>query len=182
MSPRRNGAASWWRARRHGRAVALHGNERLTTRRARVERRTAYTARLHQARLAEDREVLGDTGGREPQAVGDLGRGARRVEVGDLEREPGMAFLQMGDQFLALSESEHGPADRVRHFGLVVDDKEAVRRALRDEGVTILPGPRLDFLDPWGNRVQVVDYRDIRFTKTPQVLGAMGLGGLSKRS
>jgi lactoylglutathione lyase len=103
-------------------------------------------------------------------------------ELHGIDREPGMAFLDMGDQFLALSEGEHGPPDRVRHFGLVVDDKEAVREALKANGVTILPGRFLDFLDPWGNRYQVVDYGDIEFTKTPEVLESMGLEGLRKRS
>jgi lactoylglutathione lyase len=102
-------------------------------------------------------------------------------ELGPIEREPGMAFIQMGDQFIALSEGRRQPPDDGRHFGLVVDDKEAARAALAAVGVEVRPGPRLDFLDPWGNLVQVVDYRDIRFVKTPQVLEAMGLGGLGKR-
>jgi lactoylglutathione lyase len=88
---------------------------------------------------------------------------------------PGMAFIDMGDQFLALSEDrEQGPDDG-RHFGLVVDDKAAVRATLEAEGVDIEPGPRLDFRDPWGNRVEIVDYRDIQFTKAPTVLDGMGL-------
>jgi catechol 2,3-dioxygenase-like lactoylglutathione lyase family enzyme len=118
------------------------------------------------------------------------------LEVGDLEealdfygrifdfqlrgRVPGMAFVDMGDQFLALSEGRHGPPDAGRHFGLVVDDKEAVRRALEQEGVEIRPGRGLDFLDPWGNQVQVVDYRDIQFSKTNRVLSGMGLDSLEK--
>jgi catechol 2,3-dioxygenase-like lactoylglutathione lyase family enzyme len=94
---------------------------------------------------------------------------------------PGMAFIDMGDQFLALSEDrEQGPDDG-RHFGLVVDDKEAVRAALEEAGVDIEPGRRLDFRDPWGNRVEIVDYRDIQFTKTPAVLAGMGLDELDKR-
>jgi catechol 2,3-dioxygenase-like lactoylglutathione lyase family enzyme len=119
------------------------------------------------------------------------------LEVGDLEaalafygsifelrlrgREPGMAFVDMGDQFIALSAGRSDPPDGARHFGLVVDDKEAVRAALERAGVRIEPGRRLDFRDPWGNRVQVVDYRDIQFTKTPAVLDGMGLDGLDKR-
>ena len=71
--------------------------------------------------------------------------------------------------------------DDGRHFGLVVDDKDAVRAALEEAGVEIEPGRRLDFRDPWGNRVEIVDYRDIQFTKTPAVLGGMGLEGLEKR-
>src|SRR3954471_1862056 len=94
---------------------------------------------------------------------------------------PGMAFVDIGDQFLALSEGrEQGPDDG-RHFGLVVDDKEAVRALLEAEGVEIEPGRRLDFRDPWGNRVEIVDYRDIQFTKTPAVLEGMGID-LEKRA
>jgi catechol 2,3-dioxygenase-like lactoylglutathione lyase family enzyme len=93
---------------------------------------------------------------------------------------PGMAFIDMGDQFLALSEDrEQGPDDG-RHFGLVVDDKDAVRAALEAAGVDIVPGRRLDFRDPWGNRVEIVDYRDIQFTQAPEVLAGMGID-LSKR-
>jgi lactoylglutathione lyase len=91
-----------------------------------------------------------------------------------------MAFLDMGDQFIALSEAEHGPPDEIRHFGLVVDDKEAVRAALADAGAEVLPGRFLDFRDPWGNHIQVVDYRDIQYTKSPEMLDAMGLGALEK--
>jgi lactoylglutathione lyase len=95
-------------------------------------------------------------------------------------RGPGMAFVDMGDQFINLTESRGGEPDAERHFGLVVDDKDAVRAALRDAGVEVLPGRFLDFRDPWGNRVQIVDYRDIQFAKTPAVLRAMGLDGLDK--
>ena len=118
------------------------------------------------------------------------------LEVGDLEealafygrffdftlrgRVRGMAFLDMGDQFLALGEGRAQPADEHRHFGLVVDDLEATRQALEEGGVEILPGRGLDFLDPWGNRVQVVDYRDVQFSKTAAVLRGMGLDGLEK--
>jgi lactoylglutathione lyase len=94
---------------------------------------------------------------------------------------PGMAFIDMGDQFLALSEGREQPSDDERHFGLVVDDKEAVRKALLAGGVEVLPGRRLDFRDPWGNRVEIVDYRDIQFTKAPPVIAAMELEGLEKR-
>jgi len=89
----------------------------------------------------------------------------------------------MGDQFLNLTEGRSQPADQTRHFGLVVDDKEeATRAVLHEAGAEILPGHRLDFRDPWGNRVQVVDYRDIKFTKAPTVLLGMGLDGLDKRA
>jgi lactoylglutathione lyase len=92
-----------------------------------------------------------------------------------------MAFVDMGDQFIALSAGRRQPPDEARHFGLVVDDKEGARVALQAAGVQVPDAGSLDFLDPWGNHVQVVDYRDIQFTKAPQVLRAMGGGDLSKR-
>jgi catechol 2,3-dioxygenase-like lactoylglutathione lyase family enzyme len=92
-----------------------------------------------------------------------------------------MAFLDMGDQFIALSSGRTAGPDRARHFGLVVDDKEAVRAALADAGIETVGGVGLNFRDPWGNLLQVVDYRDIQFTKAPGVLSGMGLDGLEKR-
>jgi extradiol dioxygenase family protein len=116
--------------------------------------------------------------------VGDLDQAVRFYgeifQLRGIDREPGMAFIDMGDQFLALSERRDREPDTARHFGLVVDDKPAVRAALEARGVEIAPGPRLNFRDPWGNLIQVVDYRDIQFTKAPQVIEAMGLGGLQK--
>jgi predicted enzyme related to lactoylglutathione lyase len=113
------------------------------------------------------------------------------LEVGDIEEAlafygaffelhlrgvvPGMAFVDMGDQFLALSQGRRQAPDEHRHFGLVVDDKAAVRAELEAAGVEILPGRGLDFLDPWGNRVEIVDYRDVQFTKADSVLAGMGL-------
>jgi lactoylglutathione lyase len=91
-----------------------------------------------------------------------------------------MAFLDAGDQFIALSAGRRQGGDDSRHFGLVVDDSGAVREALDREGVAILPGRGLDFLDPWGNRVQVVQYDEIQFTKTTAPLRKLGLGGLAK--
>jgi catechol 2,3-dioxygenase-like lactoylglutathione lyase family enzyme len=90
-------------------------------------------------------------------------------------RSRGAAFIDMGDQFLALMEARSDGPDRVRHFGLVVDDKEATRRALEAAGVEIRPGRGLDFLDPWGNFVQVVQYDEVQFTKAESVLRGMGL-------
>jgi catechol 2,3-dioxygenase-like lactoylglutathione lyase family enzyme len=117
--------------------------------------------------------------------VGDLEAAlefyGRIFDLKVLEREPGMAFIEMGDQFIALAEVDVRSADRERHFGLVVDDRDAARRALADAGIERLAGPRLDFRDPWGNRIQVVDYRDIQFTKTTSVLKGMGIRGLRKR-
>jgi predicted enzyme related to lactoylglutathione lyase len=91
-----------------------------------------------------------------------------------------MAFVDMGDQFIALSEGRTQPPDVHRHVGLVVDDREAVREALEEAGAEILPGGGLDFRDPWGNHFQVVEYRDVQFTKVPEVLRGMGLDGLGK--
>jgi catechol 2,3-dioxygenase-like lactoylglutathione lyase family enzyme len=118
------------------------------------------------------------------------------LEVGDVEealdfygrlfdfelrgRVRGMAFLDMGDQFLALSESGHSPPDSDRHFGLVVDDREAVRAAVEAAGAEIVPTRGLRFHDPWGNSVEVVEYRDVQFTKADPVLEAMGLADLKK--
>jgi catechol 2,3-dioxygenase-like lactoylglutathione lyase family enzyme len=118
------------------------------------------------------------------------------LEVGDLDealsfygaifeielrgRGPGMAFIDIGDQFVALSEGRSQPPDEARHFGLVVDDKEAVRAALTRAGVEVSPGRGLDFRDPWGNQVQIVEYGQIQFTKAPGVLRGMGLSGLEK--
>jgi len=91
-----------------------------------------------------------------------------------------MAFVDMGDQFIAFGEGRTQAPDDDRHFGLVVDDKDATRRALEEAGVEILRGRGLDFRDPWGNRIQVVDYRDVQFTKTDEVLRGMGVEGLEK--
>jgi catechol 2,3-dioxygenase-like lactoylglutathione lyase family enzyme len=118
------------------------------------------------------------------------------LEVGDVEealqfygrffefelrgRSGGMAFIDMGDQFIALASGRSQEPDRARHFGLVVDDKERVRRALREAGVPVRPAGSLDFRDPWGNSVQVVDYREIQFTKADHVLRGMELDGLEK--
>jgi lactoylglutathione lyase len=90
------------------------------------------------------------------------------------------AFIDLGDQFLALQKGRTQAADDTRHFGLVVDDKEAVRAALSKAGIAILPGPFLDFHDPWGNRIEIVGYENIQFTKAPSVLRGMGLAHLSK--
>ena len=104
----------------------------------------------------------------------------RLFEIELRGRGPGMVFVDAGDQFLALSEGRTQGPDERRHIGIVVDDRRVVRRALREMGAEILPGRGLDFLDPWGNHWQVVEYRDIQFTKSPEVLEGMGLGGLKK--
>jgi catechol 2,3-dioxygenase-like lactoylglutathione lyase family enzyme len=117
------------------------------------------------------------------------------VEVGDVDeavgffqgifegvklrgRSRGMAFVDMGDQFIAFATGPTHVADQERHIGLVVDDIDEVVRRLRHAGVEIL-GTH-DFRDPWGNRWQLVDYRDIQFTKAPRILHGMGLDGIEK--
>lgn len=95
-------------------------------------------------------------------------------------RSETMAFIDLGDQFLALQKGRKQGPDDGRHFGLVVADKAAVREAMTRAGVEPLPGRFLDFRDPWGNRIEIIDYKNIQFTKAPHVLRGMGLGHLSK--
>ncbi len=118
------------------------------------------------------------------------------LEVGDIEealafygrlfdfrlrgKSKDSAFIDLGDQFIALQKGRTQAPDDGRHFGLVVDDKGAVRKALTDAGIKPLPGPFLDFRDPWGNRIEIVPYDNIQFTKAPNVLRGMGLADLSK--
>ena len=118
------------------------------------------------------------------------------IEVGDIEealafygnlfafelrsREPGMAFIDLGDQFLALQETQNPSPTGGRHFGLVVEDKEAARAAIVGAGIKIEPGPFLDFRDPWGNLIEIVGYQNIQFTKADHVLRGMGLSQLRK--
>jgi predicted enzyme related to lactoylglutathione lyase len=90
-------------------------------------------------------------------------------------RSSRMAFIDIGDQFIALMQGRSAPADAVRHFGLVVDDKEAARRALEAAGVEVTSGSFLDFHDPSGNLIQIVQYDEIQFTKTDRILSGMGL-------
>ena len=120
------------------------------------------------------------------------------LEVGDIEealafygrlfdfslrsKSATMAFIDLGDQFLALQKGRTQAADEGRHFGLVVDDKNAVRKALADAGIATLPGPFLDFMDPWGNRIEIVGYANIQFTKASHVLRGMGLAHLAKNA
>jgi len=115
------------------------------------------------------------------------------LEVGDIEealefygkifsftlrgRGSGQAFIDMGDQFLALMQTEAPHRDRGRHFGLVVDDRARVRSLAEAAGATFVGGPFLDFLDPWGNRIEVVAYSDIQFSKAPNVLRGMHFDG-----
>ena len=102
---------------------------------------------------------------------------------GELElrgRGRSMAFIDMGDQFIALAQGRSQEPDRERHFGLVVDDKGAVRARLRELGIPVSSGRGLDFHDPWGNLIQIVDYREVQFTKAEGVVQAMGLDDLAK--
>ena len=95
-------------------------------------------------------------------------------------RSDSMAFIDLGDQFIALQKGRRQPPDDGRHFGLVVDDKERVRQALSAAGVETLAGPFLDFRDPWGNRIEIVGYDNVQFTKAANVLRGMGLSHLNK--
>jgi lactoylglutathione lyase len=120
------------------------------------------------------------------------------LEVGDIEealafygqlfefelrgKSKTMAFIDLGDQFIALQKGRKQAPDDGRHFGLVVDDKETARRALKAAGVKVLPGRFLDFRDPWGNRIEIVGYDNIQFTKAPNVLRGMGLTRLAKNA
>ena len=91
-----------------------------------------------------------------------------------------MAFIDLGDQFLALIAGRRQPTDERRHFGLVVDDREGLRARLEAAGVELVDEKRLDFLDPWGNRFEIVPYDDIQFLKDRAVLEALGTGAARK--
>jgi catechol 2,3-dioxygenase-like lactoylglutathione lyase family enzyme len=112
-------------------------------------------------------------------AVGDVDEAVdfygRIFELELRGRVRGMAFLDMGDQFLALAEGDDPVPDGRRHFGLVVDDVPGVRRALKEAGIEEQPSRGLRFRDPWGNLVEVVQYSEVQFTKAPQVLKGMDL-------
>jgi lactoylglutathione lyase len=111
--------------------------------------------------------------------VGDIDEAlefyGRFFEISLRGRSNGAAFIDIGDQFLALMRGRSASPDRARHFGLVVDDKEATRRALEEAGVELLGRRSVDFRDPWGNYVQVVQYDEVQFTKTGRILRGMGL-------
>jgi len=118
--------------------------------------------------------------------VGDIDQAlefyGRLFEFSLRERDETSAFIDLGDQFLALQKGDAPTNDDGHHFGLVVDDKEVARQALVAAGITPLPGPFLDFLDPWGNRVEIIGYGNIQFTKAPHVLRGMGLSHLKKNA
>jgi len=104
----------------------------------------------------------------------------RLVEFQVTSKSETAAFIYLGDQFINFAKGRRQAPGDARHLGLVVDDKEAVKRTLDEMGVEILPGPFLDFLDPWGNRIEIVGYENIQFTKAPHVLRGMGLEHLTK--
>ena len=95
-------------------------------------------------------------------------------------RSENAAFIYFGDQFINFSRGRRQGSDDNRHFGIAVDDKELVRRTLAEMGVELLDGRFLDFLDPWGNRVEITTYTNIQFSKADHVLAGMGLGHLEK--
>ena len=95
-------------------------------------------------------------------------------------RSDTMAFIDLGDQFLNFSSGRRQAPDDERHFGLVVDDRQPILDRLEEMGVPLLPGPFKDFLDPWGNRIALIDYATIQLSKAPNVLRGMGLGNLEK--
>lgn len=118
------------------------------------------------------------------------------LEVGDIEqalefygrffeftlrgKSDTMAFIELGDQFIALSTPREQPKDVSRHFGLVVDQREGLREMLEAAGVEIVTPKRLDFMDPWGNRIEIVPYEDIQFIKQNGALEKLGAGNLKK--
>jgi len=117
-------------------------------------------------------------------AVGDVAAALalyRRLFDFELRGRAGRAaFIDMGDQFLALSEGRTQAPDAQRHFGLVVDDREAVRAAARSAGLEVSSGRSVRFRDPWGNQFEVVDYADIQFERAPGVKRRLGIERLEK--
>jgi lactoylglutathione lyase len=104
----------------------------------------------------------------------------RFFEVRLRGRRRRMAWIDLGDQFIALSVADQVTPDRDRHIGLVVDDKEALRAALADAGFSVAPSGSLRVRDPSGNQLEIVDYREVQFSKTEAVLKGMGIPGLEK--
>src|SRR4051812_18258299 len=180
--------------RRAGGAVRPTADER---RRGRADDAAAGAERERRGARAVHLRCAARAGGRRlprrprPALTRLVGINHVALEVGDVDealefygrifeftlrgRGPGMAFIDMGDQFIALMQGWPGEPDRARHFGLVVDDKDQARRALVEAGVEVTPGRSLDFHDLWGNSVQVVQYDEVQFTKTDAVLRGMGL-------
>jgi catechol-2,3-dioxygenase len=136
------------------------------------------------------------TADRSPDKANAVGINHIALEVGDIDealrfygsflnfdlrsQSETAAFIYFGDQFINFAKGRTQVADDKRHFGIAVDNKELVRETLTAMGVELVPGPFLDFLDPWGNRVEITTYQNIQFSKTPEVLKGMGLEGLGK--
>jgi catechol-2,3-dioxygenase len=136
------------------------------------------------------------TADRSPEKANAVGINHIALEVGDIDealrfygsflnfdlrsQSETAAFIYFGDQFINFAKGRTQVADDKRHFGIAVDNKELVRETLTAMGVELVPGPFLDFLDPWGNRVEITTYQNIQFSKTPEVLKGMGLEGLGK--
>lgn len=132
----------------------------------------------------------------EPKKARAVGINHIALEVGDIDealefygrfldfeihdRSESAAFIYFGDQFINFAKHGDRRPDAVRHFGIAVDDKALVRRTLEEMGVEILDSRFLDFLDPWGNRVEITTYVNIQYTKADHVLRGMGLGHLKK--
>ena len=116
--------------------------------------------------------------------VGDIGQAlafyGEFLEFSLRSKSENAAFIDLGDQFINLTKVDAQPKDNHRHFGLVVSDKETVRARLEEMGVEMASSRFLDFYDPWGNRIEIVGYDNIQFSKTPNVLKGMGLDSLSK--
>jgi len=131
-----------------------------------------------------------------PEKARAIGINHVALEVGDIDealefygawldfelrsRSDTMAFIDLGDQFMNFSTGRRQSPDDERHFGLVVDNRQLILDKLAQMGVPLLPGPFKDFLDPWGNRIELIDYETIQFSKAPNVLRGMGLDGLKK--
>ena len=113
--------------------------------------------------------------------VGDIGEAlefyGRFFEFELRGRRATMAWIDAGDQFIALAVGEGGGLD---HVGIVVDDKDAVRRTAQEAGLPVGASGHLRIGDPWGNVLEIVDYREVQFTKAPEILRGMGLDGLEK--
>jgi catechol-2,3-dioxygenase len=116
--------------------------------------------------------------------VGDIGEAlafyGRFLDFEVAAQSEDAAFVYFGDQFINFSRGRRQGPDDARHFGIAVDDKPLARKLLEEMGVELLDGRFLDFLDPWGNRVEITTYTDIQFTKADHVLAGMGLAHLKK--
>lgn len=138
---------------------------------------------------------MSDATAGKPRKARALGINHVVLEVGDIDealdfygaifdfelrgRGENNAFIDLGDQFIQLSRERTQEPDGKRHFGFVVDDRDAVRERLAEVGAEMLERG-LNFRDPWGNRIEIVAYSEIQFSKTPAVLRGMGMSGIAK--